>query len=76
MIPEPRHLDRECHLIAQDYLRDEPALVSSLDFGAFVAQGTGAGPSVLIGDQSEISLLSSAVDTNLDHRMALLAALA
>lgn len=73
MIPEPRHLDRECHLIAQDYLRDEPALVSSLDFGAFVAQGTGAGPSVLIGDQSEISLLSSAVDTNLDHRMALLA---
>lgn len=63
----------ECHLIAQDYLRDEPAFVSSLDFGPFVAQGIGPGPSVLIGDQSEISLFRASATLRLDHRMVLLA---
>lgn len=65
--------DSESDLIAQDYLRDEPAFLSSLDFGPFVAQGCGPGPSVLIGDQSEINLLGSVSDVRLDHRMALLA---
>ncbi|WP_299649263.1 hypothetical protein [uncultured Tateyamaria sp.] len=59
--------------IAKDYVRDEPAFVSSLDFGPFVAQGTGSGPSVLIGDQAEINLIHSLADKRLDHRMALLA---
>jgi len=52
---------------------DEPALISSLDFGPFVRQGIGKGPRVLIGDQSEISLMTSAHLAFLDHRMALLA---
>ena len=52
---------------------DEPALLGSRDFGPFVRQGTGPGPSLLIGDQSEISLLKSANETHLDYRMAHLA---
>jgi hypothetical protein len=52
---------------------DEPALLSSLDFGPWVSQGVGTGPSLLIGDQSEISLLRTARTSHLDHRMAHLA---
>jgi len=59
--------------IADRLLADEPALLSSLDFGAFVAQGAGSGPSVLIGDASEISLMQTAWASHLDHRMAHLA---
>ena len=59
--------------IASRLLRDEPALLSSLDFGPHVRQGDGKGPSLLIGDQSEIPLLGSDIEGSLDHRMALLA---
>jgi len=59
--------------ITQRFLRDEPAFVTSLDFGPFVAQGVGSGPSVLIGDQAEINLITSIENRRLDHRMALLA---
>lgn len=52
---------------------DEPALLSSLDFGPWVAQGAGTGPSLLIGDQSEINLMRDAQSSHLDHRMAHLA---
>jgi hypothetical protein len=52
---------------------DEPALLSSLDFGPWVSQGTGTGPSLLIGDQSEISLMRNTESSHLDHRMAHLA---
>lgn len=73
MTDQPQFTTSACDVIAQDYLRDEPAFLSSLDFGAFVAQGCGPGPAVLIGDQSEISLLGSLSGVQLDHRMALLA---
>ncbi len=59
--------------IADRLLADEPALLSSLDFGPFVAQGTGSGASLLIGDASEISLMQSEETSRLDHRMAHLA---
>jgi Pre ATP-grasp domain len=59
--------------LAARLLRDEPALRSSLDFGPFVQQGQSAGPSLLIGDQSEIPLLQHALDMRRDYRMALLA---
>lgn len=67
------HSENEPERIAQALTRDEPALLSSVDFGPFVAQGEGHGPSVLIGDQSEITLLGGRVETHLEHRMALLA---
>ena len=73
MIDQPRAQPIDCTLIAQEYLRDEPAFASSLGFGPFVQQGCGKGPAVLIGDQSEISLLGADRVTKLDHRMALLA---
>lgn len=63
----------ETRAIAGRLLADEPALLSSLDFGPLVAQGTGSGPSLLIGDPSEISLMRSARNSFLDHRMAHLA---
>ncbi|SNR74712.1 hypothetical protein SAMN06265370_12028 [Puniceibacterium sediminis] len=56
-----------------ELLDGEPALLSSLDFGPYVAQGIGDGPSLIIGDQAEIALLASAKETRLDYRMALLA---
>lgn len=59
--------------IAERLVADEPALLGSLDFGAFVAQGTGHGPSLLVGDQTEINLFSSAPETSLDYRMSHLA---
>lgn len=59
--------------IADRLRRSEPALVSSLDFGPFVAQGCGSGASLLIGDGSEISLLGAVGARGLDYRMALLA---
>lgn len=65
-----RRLDED---IAEALLRDEPALVSSLDFGPFVRQGIGNGPSLLIGDQSEIALVSPVTGSRLEYRMALLA---
>ena len=64
---------KDCATIAERLVADEPALLGSLDFGPFVRQGTGPGPSVLIGDQSEISLLRSALETHLDYRMSHLA---
>ena len=54
-------------------MADEPALTSSFDFGQFVAQGVGSKRTLLIGDQSEISLHSSADFNSLEHRMAHLA---
>jgi hypothetical protein len=59
--------------LVAELLESEPALLSSRDFGPRVAQGMGDGPSLLIGDQSEISLLASAQGSRLDYRMALLA---
>ncbi len=59
--------------IVKRFLADEPTLLSSLDFGPFVAQGTGSGPSLLIGDTSEISLMQSTPTSHRDHRMAHLA---
>jgi hypothetical protein len=64
------HVDQS---VVAELLDDEPALLSSLDFGPYVAQGMGDGPSLLIGDQSEIALLASAQVSRLDYRMALLA---
>jgi len=59
--------------LAARLLRDEPALRSSLDFGRFVQQGQGFGPTLIIGDQAEIPLLRDALTTRRDYRMALLA---
>lgn len=71
MLAEPNPCSEE--RIADALRRDEPALVSSLDFGPFVRQGSGDGPALLIGDQSEISLLGLAPASPLEYRMALLA---
>lgn len=54
-------------------LRDEPALRSSRDFGPFVYQGKGGGPSLIIGDLSEIPLMPHVLNAQRDYRMALLA---
>ena len=59
--------------IAAALVRDEPALLSSLDFGPFVRQGIGPGPSVWIGDQVGIPLLSPERVGKHDHRLAPLA---
>lgn len=59
--------------VAADLVADEPALLSSRDFGPFVAQGEGGGQQIIIGDQLEIPLLALADRPYLDHRMALLA---
>ncbi len=59
--------------LVAELLESEPALLSSLDFGPRVVQGSGDGPSLLIGDQSEIALLASPQASRLDYRMALLA---
>ncbi len=59
--------------IAAALLRDEPALVTSLDFGDFVQQGVGLGPSLWIGDQVGIPLFTPASVGRYDHRLALLA---
>ena len=64
---------KDCAGLAEHLVADEPALLSSLDFGPFVAQGTGAGPALLIGDQSEISLLMGRTGQSLDYRMSHLA---
>ena len=65
--------DREDKSHVQELLDGEPALLTSLNFGPRVAQGIGDGPSLLIGDQSEIALLTSAQVSRLEYRMALLA---
>lgn len=65
--------DRSDQSYVAELLDGEPALLTSLDFGPNVAQGIGDGPSLLIGDQSEIALLASAQVSRLDYRMALLA---
>ncbi len=59
--------------IAVSLLRDEPAFLTSRGFGPCVAQGRGRGPALLLGDQSEISLMSNATPSHLEYRMALLA---
>jgi len=59
--------------LAKRLLQDEPALLTSLDFGENVQQGVGDGPSLIIGDQAEIALLSNAVQSRFDYRMAVLA---
>ena len=64
---------KDCATIAARLAADEPALLGARNFGPFVRQGMGPGPSLLIGDQSEISLLRSASETRLDYRMAHLA---
>ena len=64
---------RDAEQIAALLTRDEPALTTSLDFGPFVTQGDGTGPRILIGDQSEIPLLTYPTPQVLDHRMAVLA---
>ena len=65
--------DRSDQSHVAELLDGEPALLTSLDFGPSVAQGIGDGPSLIIGDQSEIALLASAQVSRLDYRMALLA---
>lgn len=59
--------------IAEALCATEPALITSLDFGPFVAQGCGAGPAVLIGDPSEISLFDTTTGGGLEYRVSLLA---
>lgn len=59
--------------VAASLVSDEPALLSSLDFGPFVAQGEGEGSQIIFGDQAEIPLLTVDERPYLDHRMALLA---
>lgn len=59
--------------IADRLRADEPALVSSLDFGPFVRQGSGDGPTLIIGDPSEISLFDPTDKPGLEYRMGLLA---
>ncbi len=59
--------------VAARLVQDEPALLSSLDFGPSVRQGAGKGPNILIGDQSDIGLFEAQPVGSLDHRMALLA---
>ncbi|PUB12444.1 preATP grasp domain-containing protein [Yoonia sediminilitoris] len=59
--------------LTNQLLADEPAFLSSLDFGPHVTQGTGAGPSLLIGDMSQISLMQPPGSSYLDYRMAHLA---
>lgn len=59
--------------VIERLVRDEPAFRTSKDFGPYVRQGDGAGPSLLIGDQSTIELYSRADASTLDHRMTLLA---
>ncbi|NNE51736.1 MAG: hypothetical protein HKN30_04960 [Sulfitobacter sp.] len=54
-------------------MRDEPAFTTALDFGGVVQQGIGPGPCLLIGDQSEISLMPPKAGSGLEYRMALLA---
>ncbi len=72
--PESAASDRmEIERIAVSLIDDEPAFLSSLDFGPFVVQGEGDGRKIIIGDQSEIPLLTIAERPYLDHRMALLA---
>lgn len=66
-------MDYKDQRIFAELLEGEPALLSSLDFGPRVEQGIGDGPSLLVGDQSEIALLASAQVSRLDYRMALLA---
>jgi hypothetical protein len=59
--------------IAEALRAAEPALVTSLDFGPFVAQGCGVGPAVIIGDPSEIRLFTPTTGGGLEYRMSLLA---
>ncbi len=59
--------------VAAALVRDEPALVSSLDFGPRVRQGIGPGPSVWIGDPVGIPLIAPKDAGFLDHRLAPLA---
>lgn len=59
--------------VAATLLRDEPAFLTSRDFGCQVTQGVGDVPALLIGDQAEISLMATAPLTHLEYRMALLA---
>jgi Pre ATP-grasp domain len=54
-------------------MRDEPALVSSRNFGSLIQQGLNDCPALIIGDQREINLFSQEQVSQLDHRMALLA---
>lgn len=59
--------------VAASLIAEEPALLSALDFGPFVAQGEGEGPRIILGDQLEIPLMKVSQQPYLDHRMALLA---
>lgn len=54
-------------------LAEEPAFAAAADFGPDVAQGTGSGPQVLIGDLSQIRLMRGTGDPALEHRVAHLA---
>lgn len=64
--------DNESTHLVQHCLRDDPAFMSSLDFGLFVVQSSRLGPSILIRNQAEINLMTSFAERRLDHRMALL----
>lgn len=59
--------------IADRLIRDERALLTSLDFGPYARQGEADGPSLFIGDQSEITLFRGAQGRATDYRMAGLA---
>jgi hypothetical protein len=59
--------------IADALLADEPALAMTDVFGPKVRPGIGAGPLVLIGDLSEIPLLSERHEPAYEYRIALVA---
>ena len=56
--------------IASRLFAEEPALLTSANFGTHVGQGVGPGPSVIMGDQSEIGLYPQISQSRMDYRMA------
>ncbi|MFK7878245.1 hypothetical protein [Roseobacter sp.] len=70
--PPPKTPER-LSKVAAKLLRHEPAFLTSRDSACHVAQGIGAGPTLLTGDQAEISLMATAPQTHLDYHIALIA---
>jgi hypothetical protein len=60
--------------LADRYLRDEPALRSTAQFGPDVRQGLSSAPALIFGDQQEVSLFDTSLPTQLEYRISLLAA--
>ena len=70
---QPNPNQQDLVAFARQLRRDEPALLTSLDFGPLVRQGAGGGPNLIIGDQMGIPLLTHVSEGRYDHRLALLA---